>query len=401
MKNLNQADIQTYIQNIYRYGLSALEGVSTMHAAQLLEKVNAQRDNYVYETVKTGDVNPLGSYNYPDYVKAGEEWKYWLSKNDSYKRLTIVKYWLLAHLKPECMELARLLDKTGNYIVDQINLMEAVAKGEAKIIHGVVTTGKDLAKVKITQLIRSTNRSEYFRSINPNHDINIHGFAAYYYRMELQRQKAIEVAGKTTPAHDVIESLYAEYLTYRLDTISRSSITTNYLKLRSNLNWLIDAEEEANSIIKEHVHLFADVKDLQLAYLSICEGFVEWLEKRESVNSPKAPHASFKFDLVNNFDEVDSDEVVKYFTDTLVDKGYVTDEVLGEFLTAAFTECKPPNVKLDITIRSTKQKIIQIFYKYYKQIAGKPHRKQQDYAALLGDYFKGFTTKNVSTNFTK
>ncbi len=41
------------------------------------------------------------------------------------------------------------------------------------------------------------------------------------------------------------------------------------------------------------------------------------------------------------------------------------------------------------------------FYRYYKDVASKPHRKQKQYAALLGDYFKGFSTENVSTNFNQ
>ena len=44
---------------------------------------------------------------------------------------------------------------------------------------------------------------------------------------------------------------------------------------------------------------------------------------------------------------------------------------------------------------------MQVFYNYYKNIAGKPYKKQSQYAALLGDYFEGFNTQNVSTNFNK
>jgi len=50
---------------------------------------------------------------------------------------------------------------------------------------------------------------------------------------------------------------------------------------------------------------------------------------------------------------------------------------------------------------TTKQKAITIFYGYYKDIAGKPHGKQKQYAALLGDYFEGYKTENVSSNFNK
>jgi hypothetical protein len=44
---------------------------------------------------------------------------------------------------------------------------------------------------------------------------------------------------------------------------------------------------------------------------------------------------------------------------------------------------------------------MKVFYEYYKNVAGKPHKKQSQYAAILGDYFEGFNTQNVSTNFNK
>ena len=39
--------------------------------------------------------------------------------------------------------------------------------------------------------------------------------------------------------------------------------------------------------------------------------------------------------------------------------------------------------------------------KYYKNVAGKIHGKQNQYAALLGDYFEGYKTTTVSSNFSK
>jgi hypothetical protein len=42
-----------------------------------------------------------------------------------------------------------------------------------------------------------------------------------------------------------------------------------------------------------------------------------------------------------------------------------------------------------------------VFYTYYKDLAGKPYGKQKKYAALLGNYFEGYNTETVSSNFSK
>ena len=43
----------------------------------------------------------------------------------------------------------------------------------------------------------------------------------------------------------------------------------------------------------------------------------------------------------------------------------------------------------------------EVFYEYYKNVASKPHRKQKQYVELLCNYFEGFKTENVRTNFNK
>ncbi|MBK9640191.1 MAG: hypothetical protein IPO72_02590 [Saprospiraceae bacterium] len=116
------------------------------------------------------------------------------------------------------------------------------------------------------------------------------------------------------------------------------------------------------------------------------------LNKNENSNVSK---------IQNNFDKISIMDVYNHFKIGLVDKKYLTDEELIKFLQLAFEQKAPPKNRFKIKNAKTKQIVISLFYKYYKNIAGRPHRKQKDYAALLGEYFEGYNTNNVSSNFNK
>lgn len=107
-----------------------------------------------------------------------------------------------------------------------------------------------------------------------------------------------------------------------------------------------------------------------------------------------------EMDFKNNFDRVPESEVYQYFKTNLVDKKMLTEAELVKYLKAAFEQNQKPKKRFSINMRSQAQ-IRKIFYKYYKLTAGHPHGRAKDYAALLGDYFVGFTTKNVLSNFSK
>lgn len=105
--------------------------------------------------------------------------------------------------------------------------------------------------------------------------------------------------------------------------------------------------------------------------------------------------------FTNNFDNITPTEIYNHFKAGLVEKGYLTEQELNEYLKAAFELKTIPGTLFKIKDAPTKQKVMKVFYEYYKNIAGKPHKKQSQYAALLGDYFEGYNTQNVSTNFNK
>lgn len=103
----------------------------------------------------------------------------------------------------------------------------------------------------------------------------------------------------------------------------------------------------------------------------------------------------------NNIDKVEETLVLKYFTEELVNKKYLDTNTLNKYLKQAFDERKKPENRFSFSGINTQQKIINIFYRYYKDIAGKPYGKQSEYINLLGDYFNGFETKKIKTNFSK
>lgn len=105
--------------------------------------------------------------------------------------------------------------------------------------------------------------------------------------------------------------------------------------------------------------------------------------------------------ITNNFDSIKIIDVYNHFKKGLVEKRYLTEGELISYLKAAFEQMAVPETLFKIKDAPTKFKTMKVFHEYYKNIAGKPHGKQKKYAALLGNYFEGFTTDNVSTNFNK
>ena len=93
--------------------------------------------------------------------------------------------------------------------------------------------------------------------------------------------------------------------------------------------------------------------------------------------------------------------IYNHFKAGLVDKGYLTNQELNEYLRAAFELKTIPEILFKIKDAPNKAAIEAVFYKYYKNVAGKIHGKQAQYAALLGNYFEGYKTTTISSNFSK
>jgi hypothetical protein len=108
-----------------------------------------------------------------------------------------------------------------------------------------------------------------------------------------------------------------------------------------------------------------------------------------------------KVNFTNNFDRVDENEIYRYFYDKLVKKKMLTEAELDKFLISAFQEKTPPKKRFKFKKPPTKKKVTRIFYGYFTDTAQRPHGKQGQYASLLGEYFEGYKTSTVKTNFSK
>jgi hypothetical protein len=105
--------------------------------------------------------------------------------------------------------------------------------------------------------------------------------------------------------------------------------------------------------------------------------------------------------IKNNFDNNNIETVHEHFKQGLVDRKYLSAKDLTLYLKAAFDEMKVPGQLFILQDVQAKRKIIKVFADYYKTLSGKPHGKKRKYVALLTDYFSGYNTDSVSSNFSR
>jgi hypothetical protein len=103
----------------------------------------------------------------------------------------------------------------------------------------------------------------------------------------------------------------------------------------------------------------------------------------------------------NNFDWVEPKKIIDHFHEGLVTTKMLSEEDLLKFLIAAFEIKSTPKERFVLINTVRKSKVREVFYNYYKNVAGKIHGEQIKYASLLGEFFQGYNTDSVSTNFTK
>ena len=139
--------------------------------------------------------------------------------------------------------------------------------------------------------------------------------------------------------------------------------------------------------------------------------FLDWLKEKlsekqvnENLNQPQPTGTKTEQEtptFSNNFDKITPTVIYNHFKVGLVEKGYLTGQELNEYLKAAFELKTTPEILFKIKDAPNKAAIEAVFYNYYKNVAGKIHGRQKLYAALLGDYFEGYKTTTVSSNFSK
>lgn len=141
---------------------------------------------------------------------------------------------------------------------------------------------------------------------------------------------------------------------------------------------------ETDLMAKKNPNLFYDTDKTEVLDLSI-------------TTSSK----STAFEFENNFDHVPSKIVFNYFKKELVDKNYLSLDDLHKYLLAAFEDKKAPVDKFVLKGRFSIGIIRNIFYRYYTEIAQDKHGLKDKYCQLLGEYFNGFDTAKIKSNFNK
>jgi len=136
-------------------------------------------------------------------------------------------------------------------------------------------------------------------------------------------------------------------------------------------------------------------------YQILKDRYKSYLEQKQVLPTQQKETLTEQPNFTNNFDSISPVEVLEHFKTGLVEKQYLTEQELNEYLKTAFELKTIPQKLFAIKDAPNKAAIEAVFYKYYKNVAGKVHGKQKQYAALLGNYFEGFKTSTVSTNFSK
>lgn len=136
-------------------------------------------------------------------------------------------------------------------------------------------------------------------------------------------------------------------------------------------------------------------------YQILKDRYKSYLEQKQGLPTQQAETITKQPNFTNNFDNITTVEIFEHFNAGLVNKGYLTEQELNEYLKAAFELKTKPKRPFKLKHTPSKQRIYTLFYIYYKDISQKKHDRQKDYAALLGDYFEGYKTETIRTNWAR
>lgn len=195
-----------------------------------------------------------------------------------------------------------------------------------------------------------------------------------------------------------------KYATWLWDEQVRYTTAKHYYDKWGGRGGLIDRHELYGEIIDLlNIHIEHGINTIEPNEVT-----VKSLEKNRKIENEKIQVSDTTSteeesidNIINNFDNIPIIDVYNHFYNSFVKAKHLTESELIAYLRCAFDEQKRPEQLLKLHNPPTKQKVMKVFYDYYKNVAGKPHGKQKKYAALLGNYFEGYTTDSVSTNFNK
>lgn len=153
--------------------------------------------------------------------------------------------------------------------------------------------------------------------------------------------------------------------------------------------------------IKLEVSVLEKLRVNKTDYEVLKDRYRSYLEQKQALPTLQSETITKQPNFTNNFDNNTPAEVFEHFNAGLVNKGYLTEQELNEFLKAAFELKTKPEQLFKLKHAPTKQRIYNLFYIYYRDISQKKHDRQKDYAALLGDYFEGYKTEIIRTNWAR
>ena len=159
-----------------------------------------------------------------------------------------------------------------------------------------------------------------------------------------------------------------DHIISQVDKYNESTFTYPKIDVFPLLNFINEKLDDLNKKIEKEL----TIKDNESISLEPAKSEIE----NETTN------------FINNFDNISTDKIYKHFKAGLVDKHYLTEQELNNYLKAAFELKTIPETRFKLKHTPTKQKIYTVFYTYYKDISPKIQGSQEEYAALLGDYFE-------------
>jgi hypothetical protein len=228
--------------------------------------------------------------------------------------------------------------------------------------------------------------------------------------------------------HEDVRKSFRDIIRIKHEVGFESFLETNYLASEVYFIDLIYKQNKAMIKVYEKIVTFHDISEGKAITEDIADQWYEdkitrdhyWYHKEyqsflkerlEELNKPEQPEpepldlsdtSTIETPLFNNkFDNVKESTVIEYFTKNLVETKHISETDLFLFLDLAFDKMKVPKQKISFEHLKTQQKIINVFYNYYKITAGKPYGKQKKYINLLCDYFIGFEYDKIKTNFAK
>ena len=192
-------------------------------------------------------------------------------------------------------------------------------------------------------------------------------------------------------------------------TINQANIEISLIDIdyfRNELSKLVKGTLTLDDIISQEIEFHKRIKVdcTSLGFGNSVRVATHCIKVLESLHTPQQPTTETEQEtptFTNNFDNIKPTEIYKHFKAGLVEKGYLTEQELNEYLKAAFELKTKPETLFNLKHTPTKQKIYTVFYVYYKDISQKKHERQKEYAALLGDFFEGYKTETIQTNWAR